>query len=249
MKAIILAAGMGTRLQPFTNNIPKGMVKIFDKSLIEMQIENYQNCGINEITIVTGYCSDKINFKNINYVKNENFALTNMNESLFCAKEQLNDSVIISYSDIIFEKKVIQQLINFMGDIGVVVNMNWKTTYEGRMLHPRDEAENVLLSNNKILEIRKGIKKKNDDQEIAEFLGLIRLSKKGAKKIVEKYTQLKKYHKGKFHNAISFQQAYLTDMVQELIDSKTIVEPIFINGKWMEVDTPEDLERAQIILK
>ena len=115
---------MGTRLQPFTNNIPKGMVKIFDKSLIEMQIENYQNCGINEITIVTGYCSDKINFKNINYVKNENFALTNMNESLFCAKEQLNDSVIISYGDIIFEKKVIQQLINFMGDIGVVVNMN-----------------------------------------------------------------------------------------------------------------------------
>ena len=102
MKAIILAAGKGTRLTPFTDNFPKGMIKLFNKTLIEMQIENFQMCGITDITIVTGYKSEKISFPKIKIIKNEFFDSTNMNESLFCAKEELNDSVIISYSDIIF---------------------------------------------------------------------------------------------------------------------------------------------------
>ena len=59
MKAIILAAGKGTRLSPFTDNFPKGMIKLFDKSLIEMQIDNFSlslkkiELGLNTSEIVT----------------------------------------------------------------------------------------------------------------------------------------------------------------------------------------------------
>ena len=111
LKAIILAAGKGSRLGEFTKNIPKGMLKLFNKTLIERQIEIYHKCGVEDITIVTGYKSEFINFSGINYVKNQDFATTNMNESLFCASKKLLDSVIISYTDIVFEQKIIQQML------------------------------------------------------------------------------------------------------------------------------------------
>ena len=92
MNAIILAAGEGSRLQPETTNIPKVMVKLFGKSLLEMQIDVFKKCGINDISIVTGYLADKISFPSINYFKNENYSSTAGNESLFCAKQKHADS-------------------------------------------------------------------------------------------------------------------------------------------------------------
>ena len=128
------------------------MLKLFGKTLIERQIEIYQKCGIDDITIVTGYKSEMINFSGINYVKNQDYATTNMNESLFCASEKLSDSVIISYTDIVFEQKMIEQMLQFSGDIGVAISLNWKKNYDGRTLHPLSEAENVLIENEKIIE-------------------------------------------------------------------------------------------------
>ncbi len=134
LKAIILAAGKGSRLGKLTENIPKGMLKIGDKTLIERQIEIYRNCNVDDITIVTGYKSEKIQFSGVNYIKNYDFTVTNMNESLFCASKKFSDSVIISYTDIIFEPKIIQQMLESSADIGIAVNLNWKTNYEGRTL-------------------------------------------------------------------------------------------------------------------
>ena len=128
MNAIILAAGKGTRLRPETISIPKCMVKLFDKSLLEMQIDVFKKCSINDISIVTGYLADKITFPSINYFKNENYSSTAGNESIFCAKEKLQDCTIITYGDLVFEKAVIDQVIDFKGDIGIAVELDWETT-------------------------------------------------------------------------------------------------------------------------
>ena len=245
MNGIILAAGVGKRLTPFTDNFPKGMIKLFDKSLIEMQIDIFHSCGINDITIVTGHLSEKMNFHSVQYIKNENFSSTNINESLFCAKEKLCDSVLISYSDIIFEKKIIDQLLNFGGDIGVAARSNWKSSYNGRTLHSKIEAENILLENGKILKTQKNISEELPNQTVAEFLGLIKLSKVGCSIFLEKFSELKKSHTGKFHSSPSLKQAYLTDMLQELIDTGYTVEPVLVNGNWCEIDTIQDIENAR----
>ena len=68
------------------------MVKLFGKSLLEWQLETYRSCDITDISVVKGYCSEKINFPNINYYYNKKFETTNMVETLFCAKEKLIDS-------------------------------------------------------------------------------------------------------------------------------------------------------------
>ena len=249
INAIILAAGVGNRLSPLTKDIPKGMVKLFEKSLLEMQIDIFKQYDINDITIVTGYLGEKITFPDINYIKNKNFSLTNINESLFCAREKFQTESLISYSDIIYEKKNIERIANFNGDIGVGVRLNWKPHYKGRTLHPTSEAENVVIENNKIVKIQKNISKCEKNQVVGEFIGIMKLSKNASDILVQKYLELKKSHIGKFHNAPSLKQAYITDMLQEIIDSDYLVEPVIIEGKWCEVDTIQDIEYAKQIFK
>ena len=247
MNAIILSAGEGTRLRPETISIPKGMIKLFDKSLLEMQIDIFKKCSINDISIVTGYLADKITFPSINYFKNENFSSTAGNESIFCAKEKLQDCTIITYGDLVFEKAVIDQVIDFNGDIGVATEMNWLPTYQNRSQHPLSQADNVLIKNGKITEMRKNIQK--PDSKIGEFAGIVKLSKNGSDILLKKLNELHKSHNGKFHNASSLKQSIIPDMIQELIDSEINVEPIYVSGKWCEIDTPQDLEIARKIFE
>ena len=76
---------MGSRLKPLTNDKPKCMLKLFDETLLERQIKIFHSCNINDITIVTGYKSEVVDIPDVNYIKNENYETTNMNESLFRA--------------------------------------------------------------------------------------------------------------------------------------------------------------------
>ena len=248
MNAIILAAGEGTRLRPETISIPKGMVKLFDKSLLEMQIDVFKKCSINDISIVTGYLADKITFPSINYFKNENYSSTAGNESIFCAKEKLQDCTIITYGDLVFEKAVIDQVIDFKGDIGIAVELDWKPHYDGRILHQMSEADNVLFDKEgNILEMRKNIQK--PDSKIGEFAGIVKLSKKGSNILLKKLNELHKSHNGKFHESLSVKEGIITDMLQEIIDSDYLVEPVIIEGKWCEIDTIQDIEYAKRIFK
>ena len=236
---------MSSRLRTLTNDKPKCMLKLFDETLIERQIKIFHSCNINDITIVTGYMGEVIDIPDVNYVKNKNYETTNINESLFCALEPSSSPILVTYSDIVFEQKIIQQMLEFTGDVGLAVNLNWKKCYQNRNMHPLSEAENVLVENGKILQIRKNISKSLENQQIGEFLGIMMLSSEHVKILLERYSYLKKNHVGAFHNSSSLSNAYITDMLQEIINCGVTVNPIFTEGKWCEIDTPEDLKNAE----
>ncbi len=246
MNVIIVSGGKGTRVRPLTNEIPKTMIEVYGKTVLESQIEIYRNCGITDITVVTGYQSEKINLPNITCIKNEKYETTNVNEGIFCAKSKFNDSVIITYGDIIFDQEILEQSLNFKGDIGVVIDLDWKKQYTGKFGRPLSEADNVIINEKQILEIRKNIAEK-EGFILAESIGMFHLSKRGAKIIADRYDHLKKSHKGRFHSASSFTNALFNDMIQDLIDTSITVEPIPIKGKWCEVDFKIDLKRAKEI--
>ena len=245
MKVIILAAGMSSRLRPLTSNKPKCMLKLFNETPLERQIKIFRNYNINDITIVTGYRSEAIDISNVNYVKNENYETTNINESLFCALEPSNSPVLVTYSDIVFEQKIIQQMLEITDGIRLAVNLNWKKYYQNRTMHPLSEAENVLVENGRILQIRKNISESLQNQQIGEFLGIMMLSSDHVKILLERYSYLKKNHVGAFQNSSSLSNAYITDMLQEIIDCGINVNPVFTEGRWLEIDTPEDLKNAE----
>ena len=245
MKIIILAAGIGSRLRSLTNDKPKCIVKLFNETLIERQIKIFHSCNINDITIVTGYGSELIDIPDVNYVKNENYETTNMNESLFCALEPSSSPVLVTYGDIVFEQKIVQQMLEMTDGIRLAVNLNWKKYYQNRTTHPLSEAENVLVENGRILQIRKNISESLQNQQIGEFLGIMMLSSDHVKILLERYSYLKKNHIGTFHSSSSLSNAYITDMLQEIIDSGINVNPVFTEGRWLEIDTPEDLKNAE----
>ena len=249
MKIIIIAAGWAARLGKETIDIPKGLLKITKKSIIEMQLDLFQENHLSDITIITGPNKDKFKFKNVNYIQNKDSKNQEVLCSLMKSKSIMNDEVLTSYSDIIFDASIFRSMLDFKGDIGIAVDLDWEKKYLTRTQHPKSEADNVLIENHKILKIKKNIKESKSTQNLGEFIGLMKLSKKGAKIFVEKFNHLMESHKGKFHNAPSLKKAYLTDMIQELVDSGILVEPIIINGKWYDIDTPEDLDIVRKNLK
>lgn len=243
MNAIIIAAGTGTRISQAAND-PKALLDINGKTILSRQISLLNEEGIQNIIIITGSHSDKFELKNVTCVQDRNFLEHDILGSLMEAKNYFKNELLILYSDILFESSILEQVINSDADIGIAVDLTWEKAYINRTSHPKSEAENVLLNNNnRIIQIKKNIL--NNQGLIGEFLGILKLSAKGSKTFVQKYNELIKNHSGKFHEAPSLSKAYLTDMIQEIIDSKIEVIPIFIDGKWCEIDTQKDLEKAK----
>jgi len=247
MKIIILAAGSSTRLGNLTTDLPKGLLEINSKSIIGHQIELFKKYNISDITIITGPNEANFKFQNVNYIHDENYLKHDVLGSMISAKNVLNDDLIFSYSDILFDEQIFESILTFNGDIGIGVDLNWRAAYDGRTNHPLEQADNVLLENKKILKIKKNILEYKSTQQLGEFIGIIKFSKKGCQQFVNKYDELKEFYKGPFQDAPSFEKAYLTDLLQEFIDSKVTISPIIVNGKWIEIDTPQDLEKAKKI--
>ena len=244
MKAIILAAGDGSRMGKLTQNIPKPLVILNGKSIIERQLSILKKIGITKIYIITGPHNEKFNLKNVVFVNDLDHKKHDILGSLITARDYINDEIIITYSDQIFDEKIMKSINNFKGDIGIAVDLDWEKNYENRDQHPKSEADNVLFDEKgNILELRKNIQKPNS--VIGEFTGIVKLSKKGSKIFLDKYSELETSHQGKFHNSPSLEKGIISDMLQELIDSGINVEPILISGKWCEIDTPQDLEKAK----
>ena len=243
-KAIIIAAGKGVRLRPFTHELPKSLLNVGKKTIIETQIDNYHSLKVKNINIIVGYKKEKFKLKKVNYFNNLNFEKNNILKSLFCAKKIIKDDCIISYSDIIFNKSVVKKILNTNWPISIVVDTNWKKNYIGRKHHPHSEAEKVYFNKNDILK-RVG-KNLTLAKTNSEFIGMIKLNSIGCD-LFKKYYEIaqKKFKGKKFYNSNSFDKAYLTDFMKFLIDSKIDIKCIKIRSGWMEIDTTEDLVKAQ----
>ena len=244
MKAIILSAGYGSRLGNFTKELPKSLVDINGKSIIKRQIETFRNNGIKDIIVIVGPNKDKFQLNDIEYVVDKNFHEHEQLGSLMVANKHFQNDIVISFGDIIADDNIMKQIVESTYDIGVAIDLKWEKNYENRTQHPKSEADLALIRSNKLIKIKKNLDSVENHQ-LGEFLGIIKLSNIGSKKFLDVFDRLNSSHEGKFHDAPSFQKAYLTDMIDELIQTNDDVNPIFINGVWFEIDTIEDLENIR----
>jgi len=250
MRAIILAAGSGSRLGQHTLDIPKALVDINGKSILERQISLLKKQGVDEISVVTGYKKEKHVLSNVEYFFNPRYSETEQLASLMVVRKKICDDVLVIFGDIIFDSDILQQVLAANDDITIPIDLDWEKSYEERTDNPKDAADKVFINKKKIIQISaKEIPLEQKNIEVGEFLGIIKLSTTTSKILVKKYEELEKSHSGKFHDAVSFEKAKLVDILQELIDSKIEITPLAISGKWCEIDTPKDLERARRIFK
>ena len=242
MKAIILSAGRGTRLSKYVRDCPKGMLLFGGTTIIKRQIDNFRECGIDEIIIVRGYKSETINYAGVKYYNNQLFATTNMVESLFCAEREFSDDLIISYADIIYEKKLLNDLIRDKHDIAVTVDMEWKKYWETRYGSVNTDLESLTLEQDgSIAEL--GNDSVSASEIDARYVGLLKFSRSALSRSAAFYHLSKEKFSGQVWkgNRI-FEQAYMTDFIQALIDSGEKVTAFKTNAGWIEFDTNEDYE-------
>jgi choline kinase len=243
INAIIVAAGMGNRMKHFTREKPKCMLDVGGKTILDRLIDSLLNCGISNINVVVGY--KKEHFNDVRYQRyvNHDYENNNILHSLFYAEKAMDSGFLFSYSDIIYDEVIICQMLESNSDIAIAVDCNWHEYYEDRVDHPISEAELVFSENRKTVTL---IRKDADfNDAFGEFLGVAFFSRKGAKILKDVFCDLSQYYYENphqtFHTAKSFKKAYLTDMLQEIINRGYSVDLVQIKGNWTEIDIPRDL--------
>ena len=237
-KALILVAGEGTRLRPYTNDKPKCMVEIENTRLIQAQIDILRRVGITDITLVGGYKADKLNDLGLPVIVNHAYKTTNMVWTLFTAVEELKGDVIVSYGDIVYSENVIAALLASKNDISVIIDKDWEAYWRARNENILDDAETLKLDHSgQITEI--GRKPKSLEEIHGQYIGLTKFSDVGVR-------QIKRIFKGSLSGGglqgIATENAYMTDLLQECVSREITVSAVLVNGEWIEIDTVSDLE-------
>ena len=251
MKALIIAAGKGKRLGEYTKDLPKTLLPVAGKPIIDHQLDALAANGITDIAIVKGYLADTIQRDAIGTTFiNDDFENNNILASMMYAAEFLDDDVIVSYSDIIYSKDVVATLIDAPHDITAVVDTDWRGRYTDRHDHPESEAEKALFEPDTARAHKFGKVIDASPENIGEFIGLYKLSKAGAQTFRDAYRAAKAEFDGKpFVHAKEFRKAYITDLLNFLIETGALVHCAFIQKDWWEIDTEEDLLGAREWLK
>ena len=249
MRAIILAAGFGSRLMPLTQDIPKCMVIYQNKRIVDYIMEALNEVGIQEICIVGGYkfnvLKQHINthYKGIQMVCNERYDSTNMVATLFCAKDFLLDCIrqkqdlLVSYADIVYFSEIVEKLKACDYDLGIVVDREWKALWEKRFNNPLNDAETLKLSGNKIIELGKKPKDYSDIE--GQYIGLFRISHRFLSEVVRYYENL---DRNAMYDSKDFDNMYMTSFLQLLIESYKNGCMVELFGNWCEIDFKSDLE-------
>jgi choline kinase len=229
-RAIILAAGRGSRMGEATALKPKCLNLLAGKELLEWQLESLSKANIDNITVVRGYRSDMLE-GNYETVDNTRWNETNMVASLFCVSSgEKNQSTIISYSDIAYAADHIKRLNMSEHDITITADIFWEDLWKLRFENPLDDAETFKSKESKLLEI--GGKTTNIQDIEAQYMGLIKLTQKGWKTMYDLFQSFSDDKKDKMD---------MTSMLNELLEKKESIHVVFVEGKWCEADNYSDI--------
>ena len=244
-RAVILAAGFGSRLMPLTSDRPKGMVSLLGMPMLARQVAVLRAQGISDISIVGGYLAQRLETLGLPVIPNPAYETTNMVESLMCARALMNGTqdLVMAYGDIVYEPNVLETLLREDGDIVVTADRVWRRLWSARMENYASDVETFRLrEDGRVAEL--GRRPKSLDEVEAQYIGLVRFPAGSQARLLAFYDGLDR--KGSYDGQ-PFLKMYMTSFIQQLIDAGWNVRPAFIDNGWLEVDTLEDLHRYEAL--
>ena len=245
-RVIILCAGQGTRLRPLTDELPKCMVPVAGRPLIEWQIEAIQEAGIEDIVLVGGYRADALQHLELPIVINERFNCTNMVYSLWCARKFFGDGFVMAYGDIAYNSHILSSLLKSVRPISVVVDRSWLSYWQMRNENVLEDAESLTVgADGNIRSIGQKVNRLIDIE--GQYIGLVQFTSAGVDilcDVAEKEMTANLSKKSILTYENSFEQMYMTDLLQGLIQTGELISPVWIDGEWVEVDTLRDIDIA-----
>jgi len=233
MKAVILAAGQGTRIRSVHGEHPKCLIEVDNTTILDHQLDALSGAGINDVAIVVGYEKEQIinhvasrtlrHSQRVRFIENPAFAITNNIYSLWLALEWLRgDSFIVLNADVIFDADVLD-IAGSMAPISMIVDPLW-----------RDETMKVITQGDRVIQMSKKISR---ERFSGTYIGITVFSKAIQARFFDKMKAL--ISAGRVND-------FFNTAVQELVDEGVHVGYTNTDGlAWAEIDDPTDLNFAQ----
>lgn len=230
-RALILAAGRGTRLAPLTDNRPKCLVPFNGRPLLDRQVEALTMGGATPVAMVTGYCAEVLAERAAVTFLNESWANTGAARSLATARSWLSTgNTVVSYGDIFYSAETVAKLVASEGTIAVAYDPNWLQAWSARYEDPRVDAETFRMENGNIVEIGGRI------QDLAtvegQYMGLFKLTRSGWETLETILQEI---------GDERARQIDMTGLLALAIRRGVRIAAVPVCGPWGEIDNANDL--------
>lgn len=246
MRAIVIGAGRGSRLGPNTDRIPKTLVEVMGRPMLDWILDALVTGGFrrDQIVFVGGYAEEVVRarYPDLTFVRNPAWEQNNILASLLHARAQLEDGFLSTYADIVYEGALVRGLLASPHDYVLGCDTEWRRRYLTRTEHPESDAEKLRADGARVLEVSRRVP---SEAAQGEFVGVMRLSATAAQRFLAAYDRAATAHRdGIYREGRSFERAYLIDLVQEQIEAGEAVFRENTAGGYMEIDTEQDLAHA-----
>jgi choline kinase len=227
-KAIILAAGVGSRLRPLTNDRPKCLLEVGGRSLIERQMDTLHRYGITDLTVVVGYRGDQVRRHlggRVRYLDNERYECTNSLYSLWLARGELVPGTLILNSDVLALPLLFDRLLQSPAPDAILVE-------RGSAFGPEDMK--VMLDGWRVVDFGKDLP---NDRAHAHNVGVAKFSGEGASRLGDCLERLV---------ATGHENDWAPVAFREFTSHWPLIAVPTDGLPWIEIDFIEDLTRARV---
>jgi choline kinase len=240
LRALILAAGRGSRMRHLGDERPKCLVELAGRPLLERQMAALRRGGCTEIAVVRGYRGEMLERSGLHGFNNERWAETNMVSSLACAAQWLREApVIVSYADIFYRAALVRGLAEAPGDLVIAYDRKWRELWTRRFADPLADAETFRIdSSGGLLEIGGKTTRIEDIQ--GQYMGLLKFTPAAWRAVEALRATLEPLVRDRLD---------MTGMLRRLIAAGTLpISTYGTDGQWGETDNPGDVELYESML-
>jgi choline kinase len=247
MRPIVIGAGRGSRLGPNTDDIPKALLPVMGRPMIEWILEALRAAGFarNDVVFVCGYRADVVRarYPEFTFVDNLDWERNNILASLLCARPLLSGGFVSTYADIIYRGAAVKRLVASPHDKVLICDTDWRRRYVDRSQHPESDGEKLTAEGERVTRLSRRIP---SEQASGEFIGVAKFSPEGARELLSAFDEARGRWSGQtWREGRSFERAYLIDLFQEMIERGALFHRVDTHGGYMEIDTQEDLACAE----
>jgi len=226
LKAIILAAGLSSRLHPLTLEIPKCMLPLHGRNVMEHQLAALNSAGITSVTVIVGFLADVIRQSigdRVSYATYDGFRETNNLGTLHHCRDLLDGDCLVMFADVLLTPDALSKLAKDPSDYALLVDRS-------RVL---ENTMRIQTENGGIVDLGGHIPAAEGE---GNFVGIAKFSAAGAKALADELDAMMTEggHEAK----------YYVQALPRLVSRGASIKPVEIDSPWLEIDTNEEYEAA-----
>ena len=245
LNVILLGAGRGERLMPFTKSKPKCFTEVAGSRILDWTLRAFQENGLDEFVFVGGYLIDVVReaYSGFSFVENHDWSTTNILASLVCARRHMTNGFYATYTDTLYLGDAVKRLHDSPHDITLVMDTRWRERYVFRSMHPESDAEKMIANGDSVLQVSRTIE---PDVASGEYTGVIKMTAEGASQFLEFHddTHAKLGDDQIIADGRPFRMAYVIHLLDQMIRAGIPVHCVAVPGDYHEVDTIQDYHLA-----